>query len=1252
MAQVILGAAGGLIGGGVGKAIGAFVGAQLDRLAVAGLAPPRQRGPRLEGLRLQSSAEGAPMAAAFGRARITGQVIWAARFREQRHEHGGGKGGPRTVDYSYSLSFAVALCEGPIDGVGRVWADGQPLDLAGAVMRVHRGEETQAPDPLIEAVEGQAPAYRGVAYLVFEDLPLGPFGNRAPHLSVEVFRRARGAEPRLEDRLEGVCLIPGAGEFALAAEPVLRREGLTRSRPENVNNLLGRADLLVSLDQLQAQCPNLRRVNLVIGWFGDDLRAGICQLRPGVERRDKPTSPLEWSVAGLTRDDAHLVSQIDGKPAYGGTPADAAVVQAVAELKARGLQVVLYPFVFMDIPPGNGRPDPYGEAEQAAYPWRGRITGDDRTAGVVDEVAAFFGGPEDWGLRRMARHYAALAVETGADGLLIGSELRGITTLRDAEGGYPAVEALRALAAECRAIVGPGKSVSYAADWSEYFGHQPADGSGDAAFHLDPLWADPSVDHVAIDWYPPLADWPEGDEHLDRSAGYAGPTDAAYLAANVAGGEGFDWFYATEADRLGQIRTPITDGAHGEPWVFRPKDLKGWWSNPHHNRPGGVRAAEPTGWTPGMKPIRLVEFGCAAVDRGANAPNLFQDAKSAESAMPPFSTGARDDLGQRRALEAVLGHFAQPQNNPVSAAYGGPMVEGLDAWCWDARPYPDFPARPVVWADADNWAAGHWLNGRLAGEGRDLVRALLLRGGLPETDFIVSGVDGAVAGYVVDRPMRTRDALEPLLLALGAEAAERDGRVAVVGAPETATALEAADLAAPEDGPSIRAVRALEPPPDAARVRFIDEAADYQTGSAVVRADSEGGGGALDLDLPAVCGAGQGEAVARQLLAAARAPETLSLALSPLNVLRLEPGDGVVLEGRPGLWRIRRIDWDESPRADLSPVIARVGMAGPELWRPGEPPAVLGRPWFQVLDLPPLPGRETAAGPWLAVAADPWAPMEAHAGAAVELLTPRGLVDQPAVVGELAQPLPPGVAHRWNPAAGALVRLEGGAPASRPDRAVLAGANALAVQAAGGDWEIVQFREATPAGPDLWRLTGLLRGVQGSDAQMREGAPAGAPVVLLDHRLVPATFAPAERGSPLVWRAGPAGRPPGGPGFAELETTVRGVADRPWSPAHLRIESGGDGGLKLSWLARARLDGDRWDAEPASPDGPARYRVQVGEDDVVHRAWEVDGAEADYPAAWRAEDFPAGLTAAAWVEVAQWSPAFGWGAPTRRRLEA
>ena len=43
--------------------------------------------------------------------------------------------------------------------------------------------------PLIEAIEGsgQAPAYRGTAYIVFEDLPLDAFGNRLPQLSFEFF---------------------------------------------------------------------------------------------------------------------------------------------------------------------------------------------------------------------------------------------------------------------------------------------------------------------------------------------------------------------------------------------------------------------------------------------------------------------------------------------------------------------------------------------------------------------------------------------------------------------------------------------------------------------------------------------------------------------------------------------------------------------------------------------------------------------------------------------------------------------------------------------------------------------------------------------------------------------------------------------------------------------------------------------------------------------------------------------------------
>jgi hypothetical protein len=1233
MAQVVLGGIGAAVGGGVGQAVGAALGGMVDRSLVASLSPARQRGPRLESLKIQSSADGAPMACVFGRARVTGQLIWAARFLERRTTSSGGKGGPRTVDYDYSLSFAVALCEGPIDGVGRVWADGRPMDLTGVTMRVHRGTVDQTPDPLIEAVEGAAPAYRGTAYVVFEDLALTPYGDRPPQLAFEVFRRARGTQARLEDRLEGVCLIPGAGEFVLATEAVLRREGLTRTAAENVSNGQGRPDLEVSLDQLMSQCPNLKRVSLVIGWFGDDLRAGSCAIRPGVERRDKPTEPLDWSVAGLDRVGAHLISSADGGPAYGGTPSDETVRQAVAALKARGLAVTLYPFVFLDIPADNDRPDPYGGARQAAYPWRGRIRGEDGD-GAAAQVASLFGVADGWGLRRLALHYAGVAAETGADGLLIGSEMRGLTWTRDVDGGHPAVAQFRTLAAECRAAVGPGVTLSYAADWSEYFGHHDGE---DVIFHLDPLWADPNIDHVGIDWYPPLGDWRDGDGGLD-AAGHAGPDDPGYLAGQMAGGEGFDWYYATDADRAAQMRTPIRDTAEGEDWVFRPKDLGGWWSNPHHDRPGGVRSATPTAWVPGMKPVRLNEFGCAAVDRGGNAPNLFQDPKSAESGLPPYSTGARNDRMQRRVLEAVLRHFDDPAHNPVSPVYGEPMLDGADVWCWDARPWPDFPARLERWTDAAAWRAGHWLNGRMGGDTVDLLAAILERGGLAGDAFTVGPVTGAVAGYVIDRPMRTRDALEPLLTGLDLIAAERGGRVAILGAPDAVLALETESLVLDDTGPGWTASRDLDPRPGVARVRFIDADDDYQTGSVTVRSD--GDGGAVDLDLPAVCGAGLARATAARLVAGS-AVETLTVRPGPVAALRLEPGDGVSIAAVPGLWRVSRVRLDETPTLDLqrcpvTPVGREDGVV-----RTGDPAVVVGAPLVRMLDLPALPGRESDARPVVAVAAAPWRTMALYVGPSSEALTRRAVIARPATVGTLIADLAPGVRHRWDEVNGLTVRIEGQAPLSRATAAVLGGANLVAVETAAG-WELIQFRSATLVDGEVWRLGGLLRGQQGTERGMAVGAGAGSVLVFFDDEPGRAEIGPAERGLALQGRAGPVGMPPGGAQFSALAFTVEGLVDRPWSPAHLRLRPDGAGGWHIGWIPRVRLYGDRWDGEPVPVDAP-RYRVRILDAGVERRVIETEAAEAVYPAAAWAADFPGGPGAGAAVAVCQWNPDFGWG---------
>jgi hypothetical protein len=244
-----------------------------------------------------------------------------------------------------------------------------------------------------------------------------------------------------------------------------------------------------------------------------------------------------------------------------------------------------------------------------------------------------YSGPDEWTYSRFVLHNAALAKAAGSvDVFVIGSEMRGLGWVRDSASTYPFIGKLIALAAQVKILL-PGAKVTYAADWSEYFGHQPGDGSGDVYFHLDPLWADANIDAVAIDNYWPLSDWRDGTAHLDYAAGTRFIHDLAYLKGNIEGGEGYDWYYASDADRASQTRTPITDGA-GKPWVFRYKDLRSWWSNPHYDRPGGTESGTPTAWTPESKPIWFTELGCPAIDKGSNQPNVFYDPKSSESFFP------------------------------------------------------------------------------------------------------------------------------------------------------------------------------------------------------------------------------------------------------------------------------------------------------------------------------------------------------------------------------------------------------------------------------------------------------------------------------------------------------------------------------------------------------------------------------------------------------------------------------------------
>jgi hypothetical protein len=313
-----------LSGAALGSQAGALAGSFIDQALFGASGRTRRvEGPRLSDLQVVASTEGAAIPRIYGRVQIGGQIIWAADIEEQavtRKAQGSGKGGAGggvaaakgATTYSYFASFAVALAEGEISAIGRVWANGSEIDLGQVSHRLYTGSRDQQPDSLIAAHVGAdaAPAYRDTAYIVFERLALAAYGNRIPQLSFEVYR---SVEPFAE-AIRSVVLIPGSGEFVYSVEPVTVAAGLGASASENVHTLLGGTDWTVSLDQLSTALPNATSVSLIVSWFGTDLRAGHCQLRPGVERREKTTSPLTWGVAGATRETAHLVSQRDGRP--------------------------------------------------------------------------------------------------------------------------------------------------------------------------------------------------------------------------------------------------------------------------------------------------------------------------------------------------------------------------------------------------------------------------------------------------------------------------------------------------------------------------------------------------------------------------------------------------------------------------------------------------------------------------------------------------------------------------------------------------------------------------------------------------------------------------------------------------------------------------------------------------------------------------------------------------------------------------
>ncbi|MGH1367267.1 MAG: baseplate multidomain protein megatron [Maritimibacter sp.] len=1299
MATIVLSAigaaAGASIGGGVlglssvviGRAIGAVAGRVIDQKILGAGSDPVETG-KVDRLRISGASEGAPVPQLYARHRIGGQVIWASEVSEHVNAHSGegdsgsGKGflsGPRNSDYSYTMSVAVALCEGEISHVGRVWADGEEIAPDSVNMTIYTGSDDQLPDPTISAIEGadDTPAYRGVAYVVLENLDLTRFGNRMPLLNFEVFRPEQPDEAAETARgTKAVAIIPGTGEYALATTAVHYGGAPGEAHPVNTNSPLGKTDFAASLDMMAGELPNCESGSLVVSWFGDDLRANTCQIAPKVESHTQEAAEMPWTVSGILRAQAGTTPTEEGRPVYGGTPTDQSVKEAIVALTEQGKAVTFYPFILMEQMEGNGLIDPYsGAPDQPKLPWRGRITtslapgmqgSPDGTAAATAEVAAFFGaaqpgdfvitedgvdytGPAEWSYRRFILHYAHLCASAGGvEAFLIGSELRGLTQIRGANTSFPVVEQLIQLAADVRSILGAGTKISYAADWSEYFGYHPQDGSGDLLFHLDPLWMDANIDFIGIDNYMPLSDWREGHDHADAHWGSIHNID--YLKANILGGEGYDWYYhAPEAEAV-QLRTPITDGEYFEPWVWRYKDIKSWWNIHHHERIGGVRNLTSTSWVPGSKPIWFTEMGCAAIDKGTNEPNKFLDPKSSESSLPKYSNGRRDDFMQAQYLRAMREFWDDPVNNPTHNETGVRMIDMSRAavWAWDARPYPWFPGHTELWSDGSNYARGHWLNGRSTTRSlASIVGEICRRSGV--TDYDVSRLYGAVRGYVVSDVTTGRAALQPLMLAYGFEAAEREGVLTFFSRDGLADGtIEAARLAVTEDlEGAVELTRAPEAEM-AGRVRltFTESDGEYETSAAEAVFPDEVSRAISGSELPLVLTQTEARAITERWLAEARvARDTARFALPPSDMEYLA-GDTVELEtdAGTGLFRIDRVEQADVQIVDAVRVEPGSYEPGDAVDNPAElrsfRPVVPVLPLF--LDLPLLTGDEVPHAPHVAVSATPWpGPVGVFSAPADFGYLTNTILGASARIGITETELLAARPGLFDHGPALQVRLASGTLSALNEQAILNGANVAAI--GNGDpagWEVFQFTKAELVAPNLYELTGRLRAQAGTESAMPEVWPIGSYIVFLDSSVRQIDLSLSARGLERHYRVGPTARSIDDATYRHEVHAFDGIGLRPLSPVHLKATPNA-GGYDLSWIRRTRLDGDSWQGVevPLGEDAEA-YQIKVLGGGGAGREVSVSNASWTYSAAMMAQD---GVAPPFQISVAQVSASFGAG---------
>ncbi|WP_196221756.1 phage tail protein [Sphingobium sp. CAP-1] len=530
---------------------------------------------------------------------------------------------------------------------------------------------------------------------------------------------------------------------------------------------------------------------------------------------------------------------------------------------------------------------------------------------------------------------------------------------------------------------------------------------------------------------------------------------------------------------------------------------------------------------------------------------------------------------------------------------------------------------------------------------------------IPSLTFEVEADDGAVAigaiaaelsaGRVSGTGLAALDgfaasggdvgaAIGPLVEAQGLALVSGETGLSLRGVGTAEGEVSAAMLARRVNGQAVdpieRSGGAADGVPVALSLRHYDAARDYQAGvQRVVRPGP--GRQEQGVELPVVMSADDARALAAARLGAGWTGRATMALRCGWEALMLAPGMVVSVEDVPGLWRIEEREW-EAMAVRLA--LRRVPGAGGALPAGAYSGAIVrqvdaphGATTLMLADLPAL--RDGAASaPMLVAAASGGAGWRS---AALFVMSesgearPVGRSAGRAVMGVADAALPAGSVMLVDRAQALLVSLRaadmdlGGA-----DEAALAQGRNLCLVGR----ELMQFEAAERTGPTSWRLSGLRRGLRGSEWAM-DGHEAGERFLLIEEdRLIEPLTAlgtSGEVGATLTVAA--IGLGDGDP--VEAALTIGGEALIPPSPVHLRVRVDG-GDRAIAWVRRSRA-GWRWTNGSDAPLGEEseRYRVRVLDGDAVVRSVETDAPGWTYDSAMIAADGTAGMTLT--VEIAQ-----------------